>query len=444
MHANLAARSTGIPWEYVDKKVSPWGGMRLMQELVERCRVREKLRELPLPRPRSNCGYAAEDIIISFWVCVWLGGSRFTDTMLLRYDDVLREIFGWRRVPSISTYTRFFRKFNQQMCDAVFGDLQSWFFQQIQLQKLTLDLDSTVITRYGEQEGARRGYNPTKRGRPSHHPLLAFVADIRMVLNGWLRPGNVGSSNNVRAFMEETLRLIPADKVGLIRADSGFWGEMFFQFLEERGLSYIICARLNAILKNELLKTQTWVTLEGGVQVSEISYQAKSWHKARRLILVRQSVIIKHDAPGVSLFPDLPAARHFRYQVMGTDLTLPPVEVWRLYCHRADAENRIKELKYDFGMKGFCLKDFYGTEAAFRTVLVAYNLFSLFRQGILQLQSQSTLATLRFRCFAIGSWVVKNGRNRVLKLSLAVKRRAWMDGLFGKLIEFQTPILLKT
>lgn len=38
-----------------------------------------------------------------------------------------------------------------------------------------LDLDSIVITRYGEQEGAKKGYNPNKRGRLSHHPLIAFV-----------------------------------------------------------------------------------------------------------------------------------------------------------------------------------------------------------------------------------------------------------------------------
>lgn len=39
-----------------------------------------------------------------------------------------------------------------------------------------LDWDSTVLVRYGDQEGAVLGYNPEKRGRKSHHPLLAEVA----------------------------------------------------------------------------------------------------------------------------------------------------------------------------------------------------------------------------------------------------------------------------
>jgi hypothetical protein len=40
-------------------------------------------------------------------------------------------------------------------------------------------------------------------------------------------------------------------------------------------------------------------------------------------------------------------------------------ELWRLYRGRADCENRIKELKYDFGGDSFNLKSFWATEAAF-------------------------------------------------------------------------------
>ena len=46
-----------------------------------------------------------------------------------------------------------------------------------------VDFDSTVITRYGNQEGSAKGYNPTKKGRKSHHPLMAFVSQTRMVAN---------------------------------------------------------------------------------------------------------------------------------------------------------------------------------------------------------------------------------------------------------------------
>ncbi|KFO66995.1 hypothetical protein ER57_13820 [Smithella sp. SCADC] len=63
-------------------------------------------------------------------------------------------------------------------------------------------------------------------------------------------------------------------------------------------------------------------------------------------------------------------------------MTLPAQQVWNLYKQRADAENRIKELKYDFGFDSFNMKSFYGTEAALNMVMLAYNLMSLFRQGL--------------------------------------------------------------
>jgi IS4 transposase len=72
-----------------------------------------------------------------------------------------------------------------------------------------------------------------------------------------------------------------------------------------------------------------------------------------------------------------------------------PTEIWRLYRGRANAENRIKELKYDFGFDSFNLKDFFATEAALTFAMIAYNLMALFRTFILQEKTQKTLSTLR-------------------------------------------------
>ena len=66
-------------------------------------------------------------------------------------------------------------------------------------------------------------------------------------------------------------------------------------------------------------------------------------------------------------------------------MKLPAAEIWRLYRGRGDAENRIKELKYDFGFDSFNLKDFFfATEAALTFAMIAYNLMALFRMFVLQ------------------------------------------------------------
>jgi len=50
---------------------------------------------------------------------------------------------------------------------------------------------------------------------------------------------------------------------------------------------------------------------------------------------------------------------------------------------------------------------------------------SLFRQITHQKQPQPKLSTLRFNCFAVGSWVEQEAQKWVLKMSVPLKRRQW-------------------
>ena len=67
-----------------------------------------------------------------------------------------------------------------------FAPLSDWQMQRLPVRPegYTLDLDSTVWERYGQQEGSRKGHNPRKHGRPSHHPLLAVLAEAHFLLHG--------------------------------------------------------------------------------------------------------------------------------------------------------------------------------------------------------------------------------------------------------------------
>ncbi|MEC4037072.1 transposase, partial [Myroides odoratimimus] len=105
-------------------------------------------------------------------------------------------------------------------------------------------------------------------------------------------------------------------------------------------------------------------------------------------------------------------------------------DVWKNYRARGDAENRIKELKQDFGAESFNLKDFYATEAALIFVMIAYNLMALFRMFVLQEKTQKSLSTLRYRTFAIGAYFEKINDTIKLKIALVKKRRKWFVGLW--------------
>ncbi len=167
------------------------------------------------------------------------------------------------------------------------------------------------------------------------------------------------------------------------------------------------------------------------------------------MIIIKQSEQIRARATGKklkTLFSSMgiedDKVYRTRYHVFVTNQPLPAIEIWEQYKRRGDAENRIKELKEDFGIEGFCLDSFFATETAMRFVMMAYNLMSLFKQLTHQKQAQPKLSTLRFNCFAVGSWIDKQAETMVLKMSVPLKRRQWYDELFANIQNTKLPLSL--
>ena len=98
------------------------------------------------------------------------------------------------------------------------------------------------------------GCNPAKRGRASHPPLMAFIADTRMIANCWLRPGNSSSANNAQGFLANTRHRLGGKQVALLRADSGFCDSAFLDHLDQQQLHYIIALRQNQPLQRALVE----------------------------------------------------------------------------------------------------------------------------------------------------------------------------------------------
>src|SRR5262245_23303618 len=216
-------RSEGLPWRFTDKRYTAWGGLRVLEEALRRMGWQKALASAPLPQPGSNRGLSPVMVVQGFLVTIWVGGLRFAQTAVVRYDEALRAIFGLSQVGSVSTFTRFFRRFKQSDVAAVFEHLSRWCWERLAAHSWTVDLDSSVMTRYGHQEGSCKGYNPKHRGKRSHHPLIAFAAECRMVVNAWLRPGNTADASNAENFLGEVLQVMgKRHRIGLLRADSGF------------------------------------------------------------------------------------------------------------------------------------------------------------------------------------------------------------------------------
>ena len=435
-----------IKIEFTDKEITPWGGMVLLKKMLIKMEINKILDKVPFPTQGSNRGYSPQQLFLNFLVGVWCGANCFEHLEVTRQDEVIRQIFNWKKMPGNRSFQRFFGKFNQATNQKVFDNLYQWFFGNLVFDNFTVDFDSTIITRYGEQQGAKKGYNPKKRGRKSHHPLMAFVGDCRMVANFWLRPGDSGTTNNFLSFLEDTLSKMSGKKVGLMRADSGFHSHEIMTYLEnrEQQINYIIAAKFYTPIKRILANHRVWLKLGDGIEIAETTYQAPEWEKTRRLVMVRQEINIRPKAAGrqLKLFEDEHLYKNYRYSCFITNLTLPARHVYDLYRGRADAENRIKEVKYDFGAESFNSNNFWATEATLNAIMIAYNLMSLFRQAVIGTKVQHFMKTLRYKVFAIGAYMVKDGNSKILKLSISMKRRQWFNGLWAGSNTIPWPYLL--
>ena len=429
---------------YTNKEITPWGGMLFLKQMLDKIGFRSVVENnKDLPQSGSNRGYKTSTILEGFIASVWCGANRFLHTEVTRHDAVLGKIFDWKQTPGQDTYKRFFSKFTQATNQKVSDCFYPWIFDNFQFDNFTIDFDSSVMTRYGTQEGSKKGYNPSKKGRPSHHPLIAFIADVKLVANMWLRSRDTSSANNFLSFLEDTLDKLKNKTVSLIRLDSGFFQKDIMDYIEAKEMDYVIAVKFTHPIQRLIHTSTNWVVLDTGIEICEQMYQSESWEKPRRIVIVRQRIKDRPKATGkqLKLFAEEEIYKNYRYSAYVTTLKLAPAEVWRLYRGRGDAENRIKELKYDFGFDSFNLNDFFATEAALTFVMIAYNLMALFRTFILQEKTQKRLSTLRYKTFAIGAYFEKVNDKLVLKIALNKKRREWFSGLWNYSKVFEYPFV---
>jgi hypothetical protein len=242
-----------IRFAFTDHPITVWAGAILLRLYFELIGLRAALAPLLMPFAKtSNNQIPAMDVLLAWWYGLALGAERFEHFTRYRRDPLLPRLLGLRRFPSPDTLRRFFHGFSYGRTTEVSEALMRVSLGTMRpiLLGHTLDLDSTVFCRYGEQGGSLKGHNPIKHGRPSHHPLVAWLSERRRLLWATLRAGHAGTANGAREFLAQALTMLPpGHRIGLVRADSGFCVTTFLTALDVRELPYIVVARLTPFIR---------------------------------------------------------------------------------------------------------------------------------------------------------------------------------------------------
>jgi hypothetical protein len=233
-------------------------------------------------------------------------------------------------------------------------------------KRVVLDMDSTEIPVYGQQEGS--AYNGHFEST-CYHPLLLFNREGNC-LAAKLRPGNVHSADGwEELLLPEIERQQKLGIEAVFRADAAFTKPEIYEESEERGVKYAICIPANDTLEQDIAELLTRPVGRPShkpvVRHKSFLYQAASWNKAGR-------VVAKVEFHAGELFP--------RVGFIVTNLETDSRAVVRFYnIKRGTAEQWIKERKQAVKMTRLSCHRFRSNEVRLWLSVIAYNLGNLWR-----------------------------------------------------------------
>lgn len=198
-------------------------------------------------RTASVPGRFRPSLMVELWVAlVWFGGGWLDDLDLLASRRI-RRLFGWVSVPDPTTFGRWLRRAAETLVPVL--DELLWQLVRIRWSSrrvpraLTVAMDSTVCVRYGKkQAGAELGYNPKKPGRPSHHPLLAFIVESGDLIGVRWRAGSAHASTGAAAWLRTLvgrLRELGIEQI-TVRLDKGFFSKDMVEALQELKVGFLL------------------------------------------------------------------------------------------------------------------------------------------------------------------------------------------------------------
>ena len=226
------------------RNLTDGGGLVLVRKLFDRFALAGWIDR----RAKKEKGFFRPGLMAEVWIVLLLYGGGVMDDLPLMERRGVRRIFGWIRVPDPTTFGRWLRRAGERMVPLL-DDLlwrmvrQRWALARGAPKKLTLVMDSTVVVRYGlKQAGAERGYNPKKRGRPSHHPLLAFIRETGDCLGVRWRAGGAHTAEGAAKWLEALVgHLRGAGVLDItVRLDKGFFSREMVRTLERLGVSFLL------------------------------------------------------------------------------------------------------------------------------------------------------------------------------------------------------------
>ncbi len=391
-----------------------FGGVYFFHEFLRMLHFRNFL-ATHLTYTRRNHRYQLSQMILALVYPLVLGLDRIETASFLRSNGTFQYLTGLQSFPDPQTLRRFLLQAPPRFWDQLHGVndrlLQHFIHLPDHRSRLIFDLDSTVVTVFGHQDGAEVGYNPRYRGKRSYNPLLCIEANSSYLWDTELRAGNAGTWEGSAELLDTCFANVPPDiREVRVRADAGFGFNPVFAALESRPTQYAVVARLTQAFRR-LLPGLRYEFVNRDWEMADLEHRPHGWPQARRFVVARR--FIPEEEAQTTLF----ALGRYAYRAWVTNLPLTPAGVWHFYDDRATMEIRIAELREDYALRKIPTRSFPANALYLEIIRLAYNLVTAFQRTCLDPAWQSlTLQKLRFKLFLLPGEITRPQNRPVLRL----------------------------
>ena len=433
------------PYDFEAKNLTAYGGLLPVAAMLEKLDFRQLVEET-LAVKRQTKAMTMYQFVLAMVLACYVGFSRLHHLRFVKREPMLTGILAVLRLPPQSTFWRFLASLHLSVARQLLQVQRRmrervWRAAHVQLTEVTLDTGTTVHTLFGNQMGARKGYNPKNKGKKSYQPILTFLAETKEYVAGALRTGDRPSGKEIAAHLDSTHAALPATvKTVYGRADSGFYCWEAVQAYEKRNWWFIVVARKTARLVDEL-KAADWkrsprTDADGQC---EFFYQPDGWGKAYRFLALRYEKKPEDrqaDEPEQYQLFDTP---EYTYRVFVTNMDAPLDALVGFYRGRASAENLIKEANNDAGLAAHPSKRWMMNANWFQIVMLAYNLncwlllFQREETATVADMPHTTLATARLRFLFVAAKIWRHAGRVGVSYSDHYQERGILDRLMQRL-----------
>jgi len=371
-----------------DSAATPFGQMAFFIEFLTLTGLFDKwVESCPLDYQGPHAS-SKRDILGTWLIAILSGHRRYSHITTIRADGVTPGLLGMARTVSEDTVRRALSAIAENGGEAWLQTQLDASIQPLLSTPWIWDVDVTVKSLYGKQEGAEVGYNPKKLGRPSHAYHTHQMSGLRLILGVDVEPGNESNAIHTLPGILRRYDALPSQqRPYLIRGDIAFGNERVMKGLEDRSGKYLFKLRLTKNVKryiNQIFWSNEWEDAGQGWQGRHGELTLTGWSRARRVVVLRRQLIgeilLADEARQLELAfveTDVPAKR-YEYAVLVTNVAHDIRATAQLYRDRADSENTFDELKNQWGWGGFTTSDLDRCKLSAMGVALIYNWWSLF------------------------------------------------------------------